>query len=76
MEQAEVDAMAQAIREALDNLVSVVADFSELKAKVAEAKAIDRSIYQNPGILDTPLSNAEAAISRNFSPCFLRPVRL
>ncbi len=67
VEQAEVDAMAQAIREALDNLVSVVADFSELKAKVAEAKAIDRSIYQNPGILDTPLLNAEAAISSHAS---------
>ena len=62
VEQAEVDAMAQAIRNALDNLVTVVADFRELKAKVEEAKAIDLSIYSNAEIIVTPLANAENAI--------------
>ncbi len=67
IEQAEVDAMAKAIKDALDALVSVVADFRDLKAKVAEAKAIDRSIYQNPEILDLPIANAETAIESHAS---------
>ena len=67
IDQADVDAMAQAIRNALDNLVAVVADFRALKDKVAEAKAIDLSVYANPEVLDQPLANAEAAIASHAS---------
>ena len=67
LDQAEVDAMAQAIRNAIDNLVSVVADFRELKDKVAEAKEIELSIYSNPEVLDEPLNNAQAAIASHES---------
>ncbi len=63
LEQEEVDAMAKAIRDAIDNLVLVTADFRELKAKVAEAKEIDLSIYSNPEVLDAPLNGAETAIA-------------
>ena len=63
LEQDEVDAMAQAIREALGNLVLITADFSALKSKIAEAKAIDLSLYTNPTVIDSALSAAEAAVA-------------
>ncbi|MBE6783819.1 MAG: hypothetical protein E7536_07380 [Ruminococcaceae bacterium] len=65
LHQDEVDAMAQAITDAIANLQVVTANFDALNAKLAEAKAIDRSLYINGSLLIDPIDNAEKAVAEN-----------
>ena len=65
LEQDSVDAMAKAINDALKNLKVVSADLTALKAKLNEAKAIDRNNYINGSTLLTPMDNAQAIITED-----------
>ncbi len=60
--QDEIDAYAKAINDAIDNLVSYLADFSKLQEYVDKAKSINKSHYINAALLTTPLNNAQTAI--------------
>ena len=63
LNQKEIDAMAKAITNAIAALKPVTANFDALNSKLAEAKAIDRSLYINGSLLVTPIENAEAALA-------------
>ena len=65
LEQKKVDAWANEIKTALDNLVPLLADFTVLEATLQEAKNIDRSFYINSVLLDEPIAAAEAAVKDN-----------
>ncbi len=65
LEQDQVEAWAAEIRTAIDNLSAYMADFSTLEATLAEAKAIDRTLYINGSLLLQPMENAEKAVADN-----------
>ena len=65
LEQDKVDAWADEIAAAMENLAPLTADFGELIAKLEEAKAIDRTLYINGSLLLDPMEAAEAAIADN-----------
>ena len=63
--QDEIDGYAKLINDAIDNLVSFLADFSKLREYVDRANNINKSHYINAALLTTPLKNAQAAIDDN-----------
>ncbi len=65
LEQDDVDAMAQVIKEAFENLVLIPADFTSLESKLVQAKEINRTLYANSSILITPIEDAEFALADN-----------
>ena len=65
LEQDLVDDMAKAIRDAINNLELLIADFTALETKLSEAKGIDQQLYINGFLLVTPVENAEAAVADN-----------
>ena len=65
LEQSEVDAMAQAINDAIKNLQIVLADFTVLEEKLSEAKGLNPAEYLNGEVLAAPISAAEVAIADN-----------
>ena len=69
LEQDEVDAMAQVIRTALENLVLIPADFAALEEKLQEAKDINTDFYVDCSALSEAIANAEDALADNeFDP--------
>ena len=67
LEQREVNAMADAINNAIQKLVKLSADLTALNAKLNEAKNIDISKYINGTIILNPIENAQAIVTENVS---------
>ncbi|MBR3589336.1 MAG: hypothetical protein IKL16_07205 [Clostridia bacterium] len=67
LEQKQVDAWEEEIRTAMNNLVPLLADFSELVETLNEAKKIEGKYYINASILDEPVGKAEEAVADNKS---------
>ena len=65
LEQDKVDAWATEIENAINNLVPLTADFTNLKTTLEEAKDIDRTLYINGSLLLEPMEAAETAVADN-----------
>ncbi len=62
LEQDTVDNYAKNINNAIDSLAPLTASITNLKAAVAQANAIDRTLYINGSLLINPVKNAQAII--------------
>ncbi len=65
-DQSVVDQYAADINNAVDNLVELDADFTELYEAIERANAIDRDIYENIDTLDAPLAEAVTASETEY----------
>ncbi len=65
-EQSIVNQYATDINNAIDNLVELDADFTELREAIERANAVDRDIYENIDTLDAPLADAVAASEKEY----------